>query len=322
MIQYFADWLVYSVIGLNPATHWGAALNFFIYDTIKITLLLFFITLVMGYINSYFPVEKVKAYLSKKKLYGLEYFLAVVLGAVTPFCSCSSIPLFIGFVRGGIPLGVTFAFLISSPLISEVAIAMLWGAFGWQTVAMYLASGMALGIVGGFILGKMKLEPLLSPWVREVMQQESAGDFTVTTQKRTFLQRFPEVARGAWNIVRSVFIYILIGIGVGAVIHGFVPTDFFEQYIGKSNPFAVPLAVVLGAPMYANPAGVVPVMEALVSKGVPLGTALAFMMSVIAMSFPEAMMLKKVMTWKLLGYFFGFMVIAIVISGYLFNWVM
>ena len=153
MLQSFADWLVYSVLGLNPASHWGAALNFFIYDTIKITLLLFLITFVMGYINSYFPVEKVRDYLSRKKLYGLEYFFAVLLGAVTPFCSCSSIPLFIGFVRGGIPLGVTFAFLISSPLISEIAIAMLWGSFGWQMVTVYLISGMILGMVGGYVLG-------------------------------------------------------------------------------------------------------------------------------------------------------------------------
>ncbi|MDD3788112.1 MAG: permease [Petrimonas sp.] len=319
MLQSFADWLVYSVLGLNPASHWGAALNFFIYDTIKITLLLFLITFVMGYINSYFPVEKVRDYLSRKKLYGLEYFFAVLLGAVTPFCSCSSIPLFIGFVRGGIPLGVTFAFLISSPLISEIAIAMLWGSFGWQMVTVYLISGMILGMVGGYVLGKMKLEPLLSPWVKQVMQQPVIETEASDAEKLTLAQRFPGVVRGAWDIVHAVFLYILIGIAVGAVIHGFVPTGFFEAYIGKQNPFAVPLAVILGAPMYANPAGVVPVLEALVDKGVPIGTALAFIMSVIALSLPEAMLLKKVMTWKLMAYFFGFLIIAIIISGYVFN---
>ena len=319
MIQHFADWLVYIVIGLNPETHWGAALNFFIYDTIKITLLLFLITLIMGYINSYFPIEKVKEYISTKKLYGLEYFLAVLLGAITPFCSCSSIPLFIGFVKGGIPLGVTFAFLISSPLISEIAIAMLWGSFGWQMVVTYLVSGMILGMAGGYILGKMNLEHLLTPWVRDVLQNKSIDYESSNSSKITFLQRLPFVSKEAWSIVKSVFLYILIGIGAGAFIHGFVPTNFFEQYIGKSNPFGVPLAVIFGAPMYANPAGVVPIVEAFVAKGVPMGTALAFMMSVIALSLPEAMLLKKVMTWKLLVYFFGYMVVAIIISGYIFN---
>lgn len=319
MFQTFADWLVYSIIGLEASTHWGAALNFFVYDTLKITFLIFVISFAMGYLNSYFPVEKVRNYLSTKKLYGLEYFFAVLLGTFTPFCSCSSIPLFIGFIRAGIPLGVTFAFLISSPLISEIAVAMLWGAFGWKMVLTYLASGMILGMVGGFLLGKMNLEPLLTPWVHNVLRQSSTQNETVSDNPLTFWQRFPGVLQEAWGIVKSIFVYILIGIGVGAFIHGFVPTGFFEQYIGKDNPFAVPIAVIIGAPMYANPAGVVPILEALVGKGVPLGTALAFMMSVIALSLPEVMLLKKIMTWKLMAYFFGFMIIAIIISGYIFN---
>lgn len=319
MIQNFADWLVYEIIGLNAQNHWGAALNFFVYDTLKILLLLFSITFVMGYINSYFPVDKVKNYISGKKLYGLEYFLAVVLGAVTPFCSCSSIPLFIGFVKGGIPLGVTFAFLISSPLISEIAIAMFWGLFGWKATLIYIVSGMILGMLGGFILGKLKLENLLMPWVREILKQKSNPSENTEGNVPGFSERFPLVVKEAWEIVKSVFLYIIIGIALGGVIHGFVPTEFFDQYIGKSNPFAVPLAVIFGAPMYANPAGVVPVIGALISKGVPMGTALAFMMSVIAISLPEAMMLKKVMTLKLMSYFFGFVILSIVLSGYIFN---
>ena len=319
MIQRFADWLVYTIIGLNPETHWGSALNFFIYDTLKISLLLFVITFVMGYVNSYFPIEKIKNNIASKKLYGFEYFIAVLLGAVTPFCSCSSIPLFIGFVKGGIPLGVTFAFLISSPLISEIAIAMLWGSFGLKMVITYLISGMVLGMAGGYILGKMNLEHLLTPWVKDVLQAKSQGFGDDEHNSQSFLQRMPQVTREAWEILKSVFIYILIGIGVGAMIHGFVPTNFFEQYIGKGNPFGVPLAVLAGAPMYANPAGVVPIVEAFVSKGVPMGTALAFMMAVIALSLPEAMLLKKVMTLRLMVYFFGFMVIAIILSGYIFN---
>lgn len=319
MIQNIADWLVYNLLGMNVQNHWGTALNFFVYDTLKILLLLFTITFVMGFINSYFPVDKVKSYISGKKLYGFEYFLAVLLGAVTPFCSCSSIPLFIGFVKGGIPLGVTFAFLISSPLISEIAIAMFWGLFGWKATLIYVLSGMILGVAGGYILGRLKLENLLTPWVKEILQQKNNDMDQAEGIAITFRQRLPIVAREAWGIVKSVFIYIIIGIGIGGVIHGFVPTEFFETYIGKSNPFAVPLAVILGAPMYANPAGVVPIVGALITKGVPMGTALAFMMSVIAISLPEAMMLKKVMTLKLMGYFFGFVVFSIILSGYVFN---
>ncbi len=319
MLQNFADWLVYDIIGLEAQNHWGAALNFFIYDTIKIFLLLFCIIIVMGYINSYFPIEKVKKYLTRKKMYGLDYFLAVVLGAVTPFCSCSSIPLFIGFVSGGIPLGVTFAFLISSPLISEIAIAMFWGMFGLKATLIYVASGMTLGMFGGWLLGKMKLEHLLTPWVKEILQQKIAQEGLIQSTRPSFFKRFPGVLNGALDIVKSVGIYIVIGVGIGGVVHGLVPTEFFEAYIGKENPFAVPVAVILGAPMYANPAGVVPVIGALVDKGVPIGTALAFMMSVIAISFPEAMMLKKVMTFKMMGWFFGYIVIAIIVSGYLFN---
>lgn len=319
MIQTFADWLIYNILGLNAQNHWGAALNFFVYDTIKILLLLFGITFIMGYVNSYFPVEKVKNYISSKKLYGLEYLLAVVLGAVTPFCSCSSIPLFIGFVKGGIPLGVTFAFLISSPLISEIAIAMFWGLFGWEATLVYIISGMILGMLGGYILGKLKLEQLLTPWVKDVLQQKTEIKNDENNAQQTFVQRFPNVTKEAWGIVKSVFLYIIIGIGIGGAIHGLVPTGFFEEYIGEGNLFAVPLAVLLGAPMYANPAGVVPVVGSLISKGVPMGTALAFMMSVIAISLPEAMMLKKVMTLKLMAYFFGFVILSIIISGYIFN---
>lgn len=322
MLQNFADWFVYDIIGLEAQNHWGAALNFFIYDTIKIFLLLISIMIVMGYINSYFPIEKVKKYLTRKKMYGLDYFLAVVLGAVTPFCSCSSIPLFIGFVSGGIPLGVTFAFLISSPLISEIAIAMFWGMFGLKATLIYVASGMALGMFGGWFLGKMKLEHLLTPWVKEILQQKIAQEGQMQSARQPFFQRFPGVLKGAFDIVKSVGIYIVIGVGIGGVIHGLVPTEFFEAYIGKENLFAVPVAVIFGAPMYANPAGVVPIVGALVDKGVPIGTALAFMMSVIAISFPEAMMLKKVMTFKMMGWFFGYIVIAIIISGYLFNLIM
>lgn len=321
MIQRFADWLVYGIFGLDAATSLGTAVNFFFYDSIKIIILLFFISLVMGIINAYFPIERLRSYLSTHKLYGLDYFLAALFGGITPFCSCSSVPLFIGFVRGGIPLGVTLTFLISSPLISEVAIAMFWGSFGIRATLIYIISGTILSMVAGFILGKMKLEPYLSDWVKNAQKQSDAQSEVWEAEKTPFLKRLPTIAKDSWGIVRGVLIYILIGIGIGAAMHGYVPEGFFEKYLSADNWWGVPLAVILAAPMYANAAGIVPIVEVFVAKGIPLGTAIAFMMAVIGLSIPEATMLKKVMTWKLIGIFFGVVTLLIIISGYLFNWI-
>lgn len=321
MIQQFADWLVYGVFGLDAATSLGTAVNFFFYDSIKIIILLFFISLIMGIINAYFPIERLRTYLSTHKLYGLDYFLAALFGGITPFCSCSSVPLFIGFVRGGIPLGVTLTFLISSPLISEVAIAMFWGSFGIKTTLIYIISGTILSMVAGFILGKMKLEPYLSDWVKNAQKQSDAQSEAWEAEKTPFFKRIPTIAKDSWGIVRGVLIYILIGIGIGAAMHGYIPEGFFEKYLSADNWWSVPLAVILAAPMYANAAGIVPIIEVFVAKGIPLGTAIAFMMAVIGLSIPEATMLKKVMTWKLIGIFFGVVTLLIVISGYLFNWI-
>ena len=321
MIQRFADWLVYGIFGLDAATSLGTAVNFFFYDSIKIIILLFFISLVMGIINAYFPIERLRSYLSTHKLYGLDYFLAALFGGITPFCSCSSVPLFIGFVRGGIPLGVTLTFLISSPLISEVAIAMFWGSFGIRATLIYIISGTILSMVAGFILGKMKLEPYLSDWVKNAQKQSDAQSEVWEAEKTPFLKRLPTIAKDSWGIVKGVLIYILIGIGIGAAMHGYVPEGFFEKYLSADNWWGVPLAVILAAPMYANAAGIVPIVEVFVAKGIPLGTAIAFMMAVIGLSIPEATMLKKVMTWKLIGIFFGVVTLLIIISGYLFNWI-
>lgn len=321
MIQRFADWLVYGIFGLDAATSLGTAVNFFFYDSIKIIILLFFISLIMGIINAYFPIERLRSYLSTHKLYGLDYFLAALFGGITPFCSCSSVPLFIGFVRGGIPLGVTLTFLISSPLISEVAIAMFWGSFGIRATLIYIISGTILSMVAGFILGKMKLEPYLSDWVKNAQKQSDAQSEVWEAEKTPFLKRLPTIAKDSWGIVRGVLIYILIGIGIGAAMHGYVPEGFFEKYLSADKWWGVPLAVILAAPMYANAAGIVPIVEVFVAKGIPLGTAIAFMMAVIGLSIPEATMLKKVMTWKLIGIFFGVVTLLIIISGYLFNWI-
>lgn len=322
MIQRFADWLVYGIFGLDAATPLGTAVNFFFYDTIKIVILLFFISLIMGIINAYFPIERLRKFLSTHKLYGLDYFLAALFGGITPFCSCSSVPLFIGFVKGGIPLGVTFAFLIASPLVSEVAVAMFLGTFGLKATLIYIISGTLLGMLGGFILGKMNLERYLSDWVKAAQQQSDIQSENWEMEKTPFFERLPAIAKDSFGIVKGVFIYILIGIGIGAAMHGFVPEGFFENILSADKWWGVPAAVILAVPMYANAAGIVPIVEVFVAKGIPLGTAIAFMMAVIGLSIPEATMLKKVMTWKLVGIFFGVVTIFIILSGYIFNWIL
>lgn len=319
MIQAFADWLVYDLFGLSPESHWGSAINFFFYDSIKITVLLFMVSVIMGVINAYFPIERLRRYLSGRRFYGLEYFFASLFGAITPFCSCSSISLFIGFVKGGIPLGVTFAFLITSPLVNEVAVAMFAGTFGWKITGVYIASGISMGMLGGWILGRMKLDNLLTPWVRQIQAQSEKETDEWEAERLPFVRRMPTIIHDAWGIVKGVFIYILVGIAIGAGIHGFVPDEFFAQWIGRGNWYAVPLSVILAVPMYANAAGIVPIVQVFVAKGIPIGTALSFMMAVVGLSLPEATMLKKVMTWKLIGIFFGVVTMIIVSSGYLFN---
>lgn len=319
MIQQFADWLVYSIIGLDGATALGTAVNFFVYDSIKILLLLFLISSVMGIVNAYFPIERLRNYLVSHRLYGLQYLLASLFGAITPFCSCSSIPLFIGFVKGGIPLGVTLAFLITSPLVNEVAVAMFLGSFGVQATMIYVVSGILLGCIGGIVLGRMRLEPYLSDWVKQVQAQSEQQSEQWEKNNTTFFKRLPAIIGDAWQIVRSVLIYVLIGIGIGAFMHGFIPEGFFEQYMSRDNWYAVPLSVVLAVPMYANAAGIVPVVEVFVAKGIPLGTAIAFMMAVVGLSLPEATLLKKVMTWRLITIFFATVTLFIILSGYMFN---
>lgn len=319
MIQNFADWLVFSIIGLDNETAFGSAVNFFVYDSIKILLLLFLISALMGIVNAYFPVERLRNYLSSHRLYGLQYLLASLFGAITPFCSCSSIPLFIGFVKGGIPLGVTLSFLITSPLVNEVAVAMFLGSFGIKATLVYVISGILLGCVGGFVLGRMHLEPYLSDWVKQVQLQSEKQTAEWEQERTSFMQRLPIVIRDSWRIVRGVLLYIFIGIGIGAFMHGFVPEGFFEQYMSRDNWYAVPLSVMLAVPMYANAAGIVPVIEVFVAKGIPLGTAIAFMMAVVGLSLPEATLLKKVMTWRLIAVFFITVMLFIIFSGYLFN---
>ncbi|MBK6984449.1 MAG: permease [Bacteroidetes bacterium] len=318
-LQHSVDWLIYNVFSLTHGSKVADALNFFVFDTIKIFILLGVITLIMGIINSYFPIEKVRNFLTKRKWYGLDYFLASFFGTITPFCSCSSVPLFIGFVKGGIPLGVTLAFLISSPLVDAVSVAMFLGMFGWKVTIVYVVSGIVLSMIAGYILGKLKLEHLLTDWVKKILENKQVADNTYVEEKQTFMQRLPGIGKEALEIVKGVSIYILIGIAIGGLMHGFIPTGFFEAYISKENPFAVPIATLVGIPMYSNAAGVLPIMQVLVQKGIPIGTAIAFMMAVVGLSIPEGLLLKKVMTTKMLFIFFGVVAACIIISGYIFN---
>lgn len=318
-VQNIADWLVYDVFHLQKGQHLAEALNFFIYDTAKILILLFVVIFFMGIVNSYFPIDKVKNYLSRNKLYGVEYLMASLFGVVTPFCSCSSVPLFIGFVRGGIPLGVTFAFLITSPLVNEVAIGLFIGLFGVKTTIIYVVSGVLLGTISGVILQKLQLERFLTPWVKQILANAQKDQDAFITDKQTLKQRLPIIWSEVLKILKGIIPYVLFGIAIGGLMHGYIPEGFFEQYMNKDNLLAVPIATILAVPMYSNASGILPVVQVLVSKGIPLGTAIAFMMGVVGLSLPEAMLLKKVMSLKLIAIFFGVVTLCIIISGYLFN---
>jgi len=318
-IQTIADWIVNDLLKMDSKSHLAEALNFFIYDTIKIIILLIVIIFLMGIVNSYFPIDKVRNYLSRKKLYGFEYLMASLFGVVTPFCSCSSVPLFIGFVKGGIPLGVTFAFLVTSPLVNEVAIGLFIGLFGIKTTVIYIVSGVLLGTISGMILQKLRLEKYLTPWVKEVLANAQKEQNAFIEEKQSFIERLPTIRNEVFTILKGIIPYVLIGLAIGGLMHGYIPSGFFEQYMNKDNLFAVPIATILAVPMYSNASGILPVVQVLVSKGIPLGTAIAFMMGVVGLSLPEAMLLKKVMTFRLVGIFFGVVTLCIIISGYIFN---
>jgi hypothetical protein len=316
LVKLLADWLTYSVFKIVPNTLKADAVNFFIYDTIKIFILLAVIIFVVSIIRSYLPPEKIKAILSHKSKY-IGNIFASFLGIITPFCSCSAIPLFLGFIQAGVPLGTTFSFLVASPMINEVALILLLGMFGWKIALMYILSGLIISIMSGIIIGKMKVENLVEPFVYQNIINENVDLPTMTKKERIIYARDYTL-----DILRKVWIYILIGIGIGAWIHGYVPTDFLAQYAGSGKWYAVPLAVLIGIPLYSNTAGVIPLVSALTEKGVSIGTTLAFMMSVTALSLPEFMILKKVMKLKLILIFAGIVGLGITLTGYLFNWIL
>lgn len=311
-MKEFVAYLVGDLAGLERGTRLADALEFFIYDTIKIFLLLIAIIFVVSVIRSYFPPEKTKRLLSHKKVF-IGNILAALLGVVTPFCSCSAVPLFIGFVEAGVPLGITFSFLISSPMVNEVAVVLLWGLFGWKIAAIYIGTGLTVAVFAGLIMGKMNLEK----WVEEYVFKIKTGASADMSQ--AFRERLDYAKANTADILRRVWLFIIIAIGIGGFIHGYVPQDFLASYAGKGNVFAVPTAVLLGVPLYSNAAGVIPIVYALMEKGLSVGTVLAFMMAVTALSLPEMIILRKVLKIPLLAVFAGIMTITIIAVGYLFN---
>jgi hypothetical protein len=270
----------------------------------------------MTWIQYYLPIEKLRNFLSSRNFYGLDYFLASLFGVITPFCSCSSIPLFMGFLQGGIPLGVTLSFLITSPLINEVAIGLFIGLFGLKITMIYVFAGILIGVLGGFVLSKMKMEKFVEDFIWQIKRVEAN---LPKKKERTKKEIFRIISRDAFCIIKKIYLYILFGVAVGAFVHGYVPEGFFEIYLSKAGIFGVPLAVLLAVPLYSNASGVIPIVQSLIAKGVPLGTGLAFMMAVVGVSLPEAMILKRVMKLPLLIAFFGVVTLGIIIIGYLFN---
>ncbi|MFA5936383.1 MAG: permease [Candidatus Paceibacterota bacterium] len=312
-IQLFAGWLTYTVLEFTPNTLQGNAVNFFIFDIIKIFFLLSVIIFIVSIIRSYLPPEKIRLILSHKNKY-VGNILASLLGIITPFCSCSAIPLFLGFIQAGVPLGTTFSFLVASPMINEVALILLLGMFGWKIALIYIVSGLIISIFSGIIIGKLKVENLVESFVYQNSVNKNTDLPTMTKKERIIYAR-----NYTLNILKKVWPYILIGIGVGAWIHGYVPTDFLAQYAGSDKWYAVPLAVIIGIPLYSNAAGIIPLVSTLTEKGVSIGTTLAFMMSVTVLSLPEFMILKKVMKLKLIFIFAGIVGIGIMFTGFLFN---
>jgi len=315
-IQLLADWLTYNVFSITPKTLLAEAVNFFIYDTVKILILLSVIIFFVSIIRSYLPPEKIRDILARKNKY-VGNVIASLLGIITPFCSCSAIPLFLGFIQAGVPLGTTFSFLVASPMINEVALVLLLGMFGWKIALMYVISGLIISILSGIIIGKMKVESLVEPFV---YQNTINGNTELPTMNRK--ERIIYAKNYTLDILKKVWLYILIGIGIGAWIHGYVPADFLAQYAGSDKWYAVPLAVLIGIPLYSNAAGVIPLVSALTEKGVAMGTMLAFMMSVTALSLPEFMILKRVMKMRLILIFAGIVGLGIIFTGYLFNLVL
>ena len=328
MLEKISEYIVYDVLKLVKETRLAESVNFFIYDSIKIFLLLFVMMAVIGFLRSYVSEDKIRKILSKRRL-GLGNLMASIFGAITPFCSCSSIPFFMSFIKAGVPLGVTFSFLITSPLVNEYVAVIMFGVFGWKITVAYIAAGILIGVVSGLILGEMKLEKhLMKGFIKKEhklkckceMEKELEDELNQKEEeKMSFKHRVDFGITEAKNIIKMIWIYVLIGLAVGAIAHGFIPNELIEKAVTSTGVFAVPLVVLIGIPLYANCAAIIPVAVVLFEKGVPIGTALAFMMATAALSLPEAIILKRVMKTKLIVIFFGIVGISIIAIGYLFN---
>ncbi len=313
-LEDIVNFLVYSLMHLEHGSHLTESIRFFLYDTPKVLMLLISIVFIVGIIRSYFSPEKTRKALEGKPLF-IGNIMASTLGIVTPFCSCSAIPLFIGFVESGIPLGVTFSFLIAAPMINEVALVLLFGLFGWKTALLYVSTGLLIAITSGWVIGRLKLERFVEEWVYEI----KSGDLRMEEGNITFRDRIQAGYTAVHDIVSKVWIYIVAGIAVGAAVHGYVPENFMASIMGKTVWWSVPLAVAIGVPLYSNAAGIIPILQALLEKGAALGTALAFMMSVIGLSLPEMIILKKVIKLPLIVIFISVVATGIMIVGFLFN---
>lgn len=310
----FSDWLVYDVFSMSAGARITEAVRFFIFDFPKVLLLLILISFAVGIIRSYFTPDKTRRALAGKRTF-TGNVLASVLGIVTPFCSCSAIPMFIGFVESGVPLGITFSFLISSPMINEVAVVMLYGMFGWQVALIYILMGLIIAITSGWVIGRLNLEK----WVEDWVYATQLGEGDNSEDKLTFDDRIKFGYDSMIGIVKKVWLYIAIGIAIGAGMHGYVPAEFLSSFMGKANWYAVPLATLIGIPLYSNAAGILPIVAVLVEKGAAMGTALSFMMATIALSLPEMIMLKKILKPPLILSFIGIVGIGIMLVGFLFN---
>ena len=314
-LKEISEFIVFRILHLTPEKHLTESLRFFIYEVPKVLMLLVLIIFLVGILRSYFSPEKTRKALEGKPLF-VGNIMASLLGIVTPFCSCSAIPLFLGFVEAGIPLGVTFSFLIAAPMINEVALVLLIGLFGWKVALIYVLTGLSIAIMAGFILEKLKLTRYVADWVYKTHARGSLED----EKPMTFNQRISAGTDVVKEIVGKIWIYILIGIAVGAGAHGFVPDEYLAGALGSQNWYSVPLAILVGIPLYSNAAGIIPIVSVLIEKGVTLGTALAFMMSVIGLSLPEIIILKKVLKWQLIGVFIGVVAVGIIIVGLIFNY--
>lgn len=317
-IQALADIATYNWFGITQDTYLASAVNFFIYDVVKIGILLIVINYTMAITRYYFPMEKVRDILTRRRWFGLDYLIAALLGVVTPFCSCSSIPLFIGFLSAGIPLGVTFAFLISSPLVNEASLYLFPAVFGIKLTVLYNLVGIAVAVIGGLIIQKLKMEKYVQPeFLKFKSKKQVEGEYE--NQKVPFKGLIKHWTSEVTDITKKVFPYVVLGVAIGALIHGFVPEDLVAKYLSNTSWYVIPLATLMGVPLYANSVSVIPVIEALVAKGIPMGSALAFMTATVTLSIPEALILKKLMKWELLATFFGITVLGIMVIGYIFN---